>query len=65
MSNCFVIIPGVLLVVVGTRLANGRRSGRGVHRMSQFLVRGIISTIIYLLPGVVTVVVFRNVLVVV
>ena len=56
------IIPGVLLVVVGTRLANGRRSGRGVYRMSQFSVRGIISTIIYILANVVTVVVFRYVL---
>ena len=56
------IIPGVLLVVVGTRLANGRRSGRGVYRMSRFSVRGIISTIIYILAGVVTVVVFRYVL---
>mgnify|MGYP006061642643 CR=1 FL=1 len=60
------IIPGVLLVVVGTRLANGRRSGRGVYRMSRFsvrgiIVRGIISKIIYILAGVVTVVVFRYV----
>ena len=61
------IIPGVLLVVVGTRLANGRRSGRGVYRMSRFsvrgiIVRGIISKIIYILAGVVTVVVFHYVL---
>ena len=62
MGNCFVIIPGVLLVVVGTRLTNGRRSGRGEYRMSRFLVRGIISTIIYILAGVVTVAVFRYVL---
>ena len=62
MGNCFVIIPGVHLVVVGTRLANGRRPGRDVYRMSRFSVRGIISTIIYILASVVSVVVFRYVL---
>lgn len=62
MGNCFVIILGVHLVVVGTRLANGSISGRGVYRMSQFSLRGIISTIIYILASIVTVVVFRYVL---
>ena len=61
-GNWLVIIAGGLLVGVGTRLANGCTSGHGVCGMSRLSMRGITATIIYILAGVVTVVMFRHVL---
>ena len=59
-SNLWVIVSGGLLVGIGTRLANGCTSGHGVCGISRFSVRGISSTLLYLLAGAVTVLIFRQ-----
>jgi len=51
-----------LLVGVGTRLANGCTSGHGVCGISRLAPRGIVSTLIYLMAGGATVLVFRQML---
>ncbi|MEH7829223.1 YeeE/YedE family protein [Gemmobacter denitrificans] len=61
-GNPLVIIAAGLLVGVGTRLANGCTSGHGVCGMSRLAPRGILSTLLYLLGGAVTVWLFRHVL---
>lgn len=61
-SHLLVLITGGLLVGIGTRLANGCTSGHGVCGISRLSLRGIVSTVFYILAGGLTVVVFRNVL---
>ena len=61
-SNLLVLITGGLLVGIGTRLANGCTSGHGVCGISRLSLRGIVSTVFYILAGGLTVVVFRHVL---
>lgn len=61
-SNPVIIIAGGLLVGIGTRLANGCTSGHGVCGISRFAPRGIVSTVIYLIAGGATVLVFRQIL---
>jgi uncharacterized protein len=61
-SNPVVLIVAGLLVGVGTRLANGCTSGHGVCGISRFAPRGIGATVLYLLAGGVTVLVFRHIL---
>ena len=59
-TNPLVILVAGLLVGIGTRLANGCTSGHGVCGISRFAPRGIVSTVIYLVAGAVTVLVFRH-----
>ena len=59
-SNPFVIIIAGLLVGLGTRLANGCTSGHGVCGISRFSPRGVTATLLYLLGGAATVLVFRH-----
>lgn len=61
-GNPVVLIVAGLLVGVGTRLANGCTSGHGVCGISRFAPRGIVSTLIYLAAGAVTMAVARHVL---
>ena len=61
-SNPVIIIVAGLLVGVGTRLANGCTSGHGVCGISRLAPRGIVSTLIYLMAGGATVLVFRQML---
>ena len=60
-SNPVVIIVAGLLVGVGTRLANGCTSGHGVCGISRLSLRGIVSTVLYLLAGGVMMMMFRHI----
>ncbi|MFO1173818.1 MAG: YeeE/YedE thiosulfate transporter family protein [Paracoccaceae bacterium] len=55
-----VIVAAGLLVGAGTRLANGCTSGHGVCGISRLSVAGIAATLVYLLAGVLTVLLFRH-----
>ena len=57
-----VLIIAGLLVGMGTRLGSGCTSGHGVCGISRFAPRGIVSTLIYLAAGAVTMAVARHVL---
>lgn len=61
-QNPALLIPAGLLVGIGTRLANGCTSGHGVCGISRLSLRGIIATLIYVLAGVITMIVFRQTL---
>lgn len=61
-SNLFIVAAGGLLVGIGTRVANGCTSGHGVCGISRLSLRGIVSTIFYILAGGLTVVLFRHIL---
>jgi hypothetical protein len=61
-GNAAVIVAAGLLVGVGTRLANGCTSGHGVCGISRFSLRGIVATVLYLLGGGLSVLVFRHLL---
>ena len=52
------LILGGLLVGVGTKIGNGCTSGHGVCGISRFSIRSIIATISFILPGVITVLIF-------
>lgn len=58
--NPLIIVIAGLLVGIGTRLANGCTSGHGVCGISRLAPRGIVSTLIYLVAGAVTVLLFRH-----
>ena len=59
-TNVMILILAGLLVGIGTRLANGCTSGHGVCGISRLSIRGITSTIFYIVAGVVSVVLLRN-----
>ena len=59
-TNIIILILAGLLVGIGTRLANGCTSGHGVCGISRLSIRGMISTIFYIVAGVVSVVLLRN-----
>jgi uncharacterized membrane protein YedE/YeeE len=61
-GNWLVIVPGGLLVGLGTRLANGCTSGHGVCGMSRLSLRSIVATVFYLLAGGLMMAVLRHVL---
>lgn len=61
-SEPVIIIAAGLLVGLGTRLANGCTSGHGVCGISRLSLRGLAATVLYLLAGGVTVLVFRHIL---
>lgn len=61
-SNIVVLIAAGLCVGFGTRLANGCTSGHGVCGISRLSIRGIAATVLYLLGGAITVVLFRHAL---
>ena len=59
-TNIIILILAGLLVGIGTRLANGCTSGHGVCGISRLSIRGMASTIFYIVAGVVSVVLLRN-----
>ena len=59
-TNVIILILAGLLVGIGTRLANGCTSGHGVCGISRLSIRGITSTIFYIVAGVVTIAPLRN-----
>ncbi|NBB97520.1 MAG: YeeE/YedE family protein [Alphaproteobacteria bacterium] len=61
-DNMALIVAAGLLVGIGTRLANGCTSGHGVCGISRFSLRGMVSTVFYLLAGGIAMVLFRHVL---
>ncbi|NVO23174.1 YeeE/YedE family protein [Donghicola sp. C2-DW-16] len=61
-SNLWVIAAAGILVGVGTRFANGCTSGHGVCGISRLSLRGIVATVMYILAGGLTVVLFRHVM---
>ncbi len=52
------LILGGLLVGVGTKVGNGCTSGHGVCGISRFSIRSITATIVFILTGVFTVLIF-------
>jgi uncharacterized membrane protein YedE/YeeE len=60
--NLLIVAVAGLLVGIGTRIANGCTSGHGVCGISRLSVRGIVATLVYLVAGGVTVLVFRHIL---
>ena len=60
-TNIIVLIMAGLMVGIGTRLANGCTSGHGVCGISRLSLRGIFSTIFYVLAGIFTVLLSRHV----
>ncbi|WP_027259245.1 YeeE/YedE family protein [Leisingera aquimarina] len=61
-SNPIVLISAGLLVGVGTRMANGCTSGHGVCGISRLSLRGITATGVYMLAGILTLAVLRQIL---
>jgi uncharacterized membrane protein YedE/YeeE len=61
-QNVIVVIIAGLLVGLGTRLASGCTTGHGVCGISRLSLRGILSTVIYLLAGGATMAVLRHAL---
>lgn len=61
-GNPVLLIAAGLLVGIGTRLANGCTSGHGVCGISRVSLRGIVATVLYILAGGLTVVLFRHIL---
>ena len=60
-TNTIVLIVAGLMVGIGTRLANGCTSGHGVCGISRLSLRGIFSTILYIIAGILTVLTFRHI----
>lgn len=58
-SNWVVLSVAGLLVGYGTRLGSGCTSGHGVCGMSRFSKRSIISTLIYICSGIITVIIIK------
>lgn len=61
-GNYIAIIAAGLLVGLGTRIANGCTSGHGVCGISRLSLRGIGATLVYIVAGGVSVVVFKHLL---
>ncbi|WP_270730882.1 YeeE/YedE family protein [Shimia sp. Alg240-R146] len=61
-TNIAVLIAAGICVGIGTRLANGCTSGHGVCGISRLSLRGIVSTVFYIMAGGLTVVLFRHIL---
>ena len=60
-TNVAVLVAAGLLVGIGTRLANGCTSGPGVCGISRLSLRGIVSTVFYIVAGGVVMALFRHV----
>lgn len=58
-SNLALVIVAGLLVGVGTRLGSGCTSGHGVCGMSRLSLRSILSTLVYIGAGIITIVLAR------
>lgn len=58
--DLLIVAVAGLLVGIGTRIANGCTSGHGVCGISRLSVRGIVATLVYLIAGGATVLVFRH-----
>ncbi|QDI76093.1 YeeE/YedE family protein [Leisingera aquaemixtae] len=61
-SNAAVLVLAGLLVGVGTRVANGCTSGHGVCGISRLSLRGIAATAVFMLAGILTLAVLRQLL---
>ncbi|MDP3340071.1 YeeE/YedE family protein [Frigidibacter sp.] len=61
-GNLAVLVAAGLLVGLGTRLAGGCTSGHGVCGISRLSPRGLAATAAYLAAGVLTLLVFRQLL---
>lgn len=61
-SNAAVLVLAGLLVGIGTRIANGCTSGHGVCGISRLSLRGIAATAVFMLAGVLTLAVLRQLL---
>ena len=59
-ENVIVLAIAGLAVGFGTRLANGCTSGHGVCGISRFSLRGIAATMVYILAGAISVVLFKH-----
>ena len=57
-SSLPLLILGGLLVGAGTKIGKGCTSGHGVCGMSRFSIRSITATIVFILTGIITVLIF-------
>ena len=64
-GNLAVVVAAGLLVGLGTRLAGGCTSGHGVCGISRLSLRGIVSTLLYLVAGALVMLLFRHLLAVI
>ncbi len=60
-TNLTLVVVAGLLVGIGTRLGSGCTSGHGVCGMSRLSLRSILSTLVYIGAGVVTIVIARQI----
>ena len=56
-KSLFLLISGGVLVGFGTRLSSGCTSGHGISGISRFSLRSIITTITFMIVGILTVLV--------
>ena len=61
-GNLWALVAAGLLVGIGTRLANGCTSGHGVCGISRLSLRGMVATLVYLVAGAISLLVFRHLL---
>lgn len=61
-QNWLVVIAAGLMVGIGSRIANGCTSGHGVCGISRLSLRGIVSTVFYILAGGLLLAVMRHAL---
>lgn len=61
-GNAGLLVLAGLLVGVGTRVANGCTSGHGVCGISRLSLRGIAATAVFMLAGILTLAVLRQIL---
>lgn len=61
-GNYLAIVAAGLLVGLGTRIANGCTSGHGVCGISRLNLRGIAATVVYILAGGLSVILFKHIL---
>nr|WP_323777641.1 YeeE/YedE family protein [Leisingera sp.] len=61
-SNAAILIAAGVLVGLGTRMANGCTSGHGVCGVSRLSLRGITATAAFMLAGILTVAILRQVM---
>lgn len=58
-TNLVLVVVAGLLVGIGTRMGSGCTSGHGVCGMSRLSLRSILSTLVYIGAGIVTIVIAR------
>ena len=59
--STILLIAGGLVVGIGTAMGSGCTSGHGICGISRFSLRSLVATATFLLSGIVTVYVFKQI----